>query len=538
MLKSESKSEPAAPPPPSAGAPTPREIDGLLTARNFERAQALIERRIAVCGADAESLNGLGYIRWQLGAREEALGFFQKGAIADPEDRGALRNFFDAACVLKSFEMVEAFLRARPGDHDAPCLLADCMARQGQGQAAARILDEVLARRPDHEGALKLRGQIGAQPRVPAGPGPATEGTHHRYSKLAHITRRGCIDVGHPCDINCLFCYHRFEDKGARRFLPAEEIMHRLSRDAEHFGLTVTDFTGGEPSLHPQIVEIVAHGARIGNRICLISHGQWRRMDRIDRIIDAGVHEFLISIHGIEGDHDRVTNPGAFAHIMRSVEHLRSRGVRWRVNCVATALNAPNLPEYARQISTLPYPPYNANFIVFSPLAGWHGRGLIDFQARHSDLAPHLASALDIFLERGIWSNVRYYPMCMLPGRERHVTCFPQICYDPFEWDYRSYCNLTDQVIENVRLRGEKCGIPAGSPGHLFFNTWSLLQSQRLYRHGPACIDCRLRFICDGVAEQYRSRFGFDELCTQPGEAVRDPIFFRRAWPQAVGSKS
>ncbi len=50
--------------------------------------------------------------------------------------------------------------------------------------------------------------------------------------------------------------------------------MGRLKRDREEFDLSITDFTGGEPTLHPDIVEIVEYGKQIGNQVSLITHGQ------------------------------------------------------------------------------------------------------------------------------------------------------------------------------------------------------------------------------------------------------------------------
>jgi MoaA/NifB/PqqE/SkfB family radical SAM enzyme len=355
------------------------------------------------------------------------------------------------------------------------------------------------------------------------------------FNNAPFVTQRGAIDVGHVCDIECLFCYHRFEERGRRRFLDKETIMHRLKRDREEFSLCVTDFTGGEPTIHPDVVEIVEYGYQIGNRICLITHGQWKNTDKIDRIIDAGVEGFLMSIHGTGKDHDELVKPGAFDKVMRSIAHLERRGVKWRVNCVANSHNMGSFGEFARTMSDLSHPPENVNFIVFSPLAGWTGKDDIDFQAKHSDLAPFLKEAIEIFNDHGIWTNVRYYPLCMMKGLERHVTCFPQICYDPLEWDYRSYGNMTPRFIAEVFQLGKKARLYAESDRQLFHNTWSLIQSQRFYRKGPQCTGCSYRLICDGVAGQYASRYGFEELIACSSPVVLDPIHFRRHHEMAVG---
>lgn len=515
--------------------------------RDFESAIPLLQRAIQEGNTDAELFNNLGYACWELGQKEKALECFYQAATLNPGDKDILANFFDASYALNQYGLLEEYLRkmseANPQANEYLYLLADCLFKQDRYLEAKKFLAELISEDPDYPGAKGLMAQVEACPTdgpcgiaSPLNNRPTAESIDIRiFNHAKYITKRGCIDIGHICDIECLFCYHRFEDRGKRRFLCKQEIMERLRRDQEEYGITITDFTGGEPTLHPDIVEIVRYGNSIGNPICIITHGQWGNLDRIDAIIDAGLYEFLISIHGVERDHDLVTNPGAFKKIIKGIEHLEKRGVRWRLNCVAHAMNMENFGGFARMISNLSYPPYNSNFIVFSPLAGWCEREDIDFQAKHSDLAPYLREAIEVFSENRIWTNIRYFSMCMLPGLEGHITCFPQICYDPFEWDYRSYNNMDANTIMQVYQLGKKAGVYGETEGHIFYNTWSFIQSQRCYRKGAQCISCSLCLICDGLAYQYRERFGTGELKEIQGRRIKDPIYFRRYSHLAVG---
>ncbi|MDZ7373235.1 MAG: radical SAM protein [candidate division KSB1 bacterium] len=351
------------------------------------------------------------------------------------------------------------------------------------------------------------------------------------------ITRRGCVDIGHPCDIDCVFCYHRYEDRAQRRFLPEEEIRARLRRFREEFGLEICDFTGGEPTLHPAIVRLTEFAAQIGIPLCIITHGQVRKKELIRALVEAGVAEFLVSIEGPEVIHNRMTNTAeGFQRVCAFLEELDRLGFHnWRMNTVATSINMAALAELAEWAVSLNNPPRNANFIVFSPLRDWAGMSEIDFQAAHSELAPHLKETIDIFSEHGIWTNVRYYPICQLRGYEEHVTTFPQIIFDPLEWDYRAYVNMCESDIRRVYETGIQSVVWAEAPAHVFFNTWSLLQQAKLYVHGPACRNCALRQICDGVSRQYAHRFGFGELQPYRGELIQDPVYWRReCLPYAV----
>lgn len=353
-----------------------------------------------------------------------------------------------------------------------------------------------------------------------------------RFNGLKGITRRGCIDVGHICNIDCEMCYHRHEKKSERKFLSKEEIKKRMLRDREDFGLECIDFTGGEPTLHPDIVELVAYGREIGLPVCLISHGQWDTYQaKVQQIIDAKPYEFLLSIHGIEEDHNSLVNAGAYSQILHSITMLNENSIPWRANCVVTSKNYRNLNRYASEMIDLRYPPKNVNFIVFNPFSEWAMKGEIDFQERHSVIAPFISKAIEKFDSAKVWCNVRYFPLCILPSQEKHITCFPQIVYDPLEWDVRSYCDLGVETIESCYRLGRQAGIYGETDQHLFFNMWSLHNSQKIYRKPPACLLCRYRLICDGIAYQYRNRYGAGELKASEGELIRDPIYYRRGTP-------
>jgi len=565
----------------------------------FRTALPLVEEALTMGLKDADLFHYLGYTYWHLGRQQEACDYFYQAANMRPDDKDMVANFFDSVYTLSRFDLLETYLREMvvryPEINEYLYLLAECLFEEGKYIEALDFIKRLIVAEPDHSGlntlfekmkgklnpglsenvsgvsgkrkeskkgnasdgscetaacpAAQAEGKASLGSRLPAavaaasiaGPPkgspekPATGVDIKIFNHAPYMTRRGCVDDGHVCNINCLFCYHRFEVRRHRRFLGKETIMNRLNRDRGEFALEVTDFTGGEPTIHPDIIEIVQYGYDIGNRVCLITHGQWNNLDKIDRIIDAGVHSFLISLHGPEKEHDYFIKPGAFEKVMRSIRHLEKREVPWRVNCVANSHNMAAFGEYARLITGLTYPPDNANFIVFSPLAGWTGKDEIDFQARHSELAPFLQEAIDIFTQKDIWCNVRYYPLCMLPGQEQHITCFPQICYDPFEWDYRSYCNMEPEAIAEIYQIGKKAKVYAENEKQRFHNTWSLVQSQRVYRKSPQCTGCGYRLICDGVAGQYASRFGFEELTARSGPIILDPIHFRRDYPQAVG---
>jgi hypothetical protein len=92
------------------------------------------------------------------------------------------------------------------------------------------------------------------------------------------------------------------------------------------------------------------------------------------------------------------------------------------------------------------------NFLTFNPYFEWARDIEIDFQARHSEIAPYLARAIDTCTELGVEANVRYLPPCQLPGREAHVFTGFQLPYDTHEYRPRKHSSCATTLTPVHRL--------------------------------------------------------------------------------------
>ncbi|HOJ43407.1 MAG TPA: radical SAM protein, partial [Syntrophorhabdaceae bacterium] len=106
-------------------------------------------------------------------------------------------------------------------------------------------------------------------------------------------TKRAVIDVNRVCNARCQMCYYTYEDK--RWTKPLDAVKKELML-AKRRGNTSTDFTGGEPTIHPELPEIIKFSESIGLHTCIITNGL--AIEKIKRIVDAGCREWLLSIHG------------------------------------------------------------------------------------------------------------------------------------------------------------------------------------------------------------------------------------------------
>jgi pyruvate-formate lyase-activating enzyme len=331
-------------------------------------------------------------------------------------------------------------------------------------------------------------------------------------STVRRLTRRGVLWLGLRCDVRCKFCYDERVSAANKIWITLDEAAESLNKFRQYYQNDFVDFMGGEPTLHPRILDIVRHAATIGIRPTIITHAMHLAdIERAKSYADAGIHDFLVSIHGI-GDTVKVIHgrgEGNFDRQMRALDNLRSIGIPFRFNCTLIRDNLTQLGEIvelaaekgARVI----------NFLTFNPYFEWSKDREIEFQARHSEIVPYLAPALDRCVELGIEANVRYMPLCQLPGREAHVYTGFQLPYDTHEWDYNSWYDMRHP------------GTPAA---HWYLEASRKQQQRHNYTHVQACNTCAAKPICDGFHTQYVSRWGDSEARPYTGSTISDPRHF------------
>jgi MoaA/NifB/PqqE/SkfB family radical SAM enzyme len=326
------------------------------------------------------------------------------------------------------------------------------------------------------------------------------------------ITRRGVLWLGLACDVRCKFCYDELVASREKAWMPVDEATGLLDKFRFHYGNEYVDFMGGEPTLHPRVLDIVAHAATIGLRPTVITHGMHLAdLDRARAFANAGIHDVLVSIHGVGETVRQIHGRGRdnFARQLAALDNLRALGVPFRFNVTLIRDNLTELVAIAELAGSSGA--RVVNFLTFNPYFEWTGQPEIEFQARHSEIAPHLMAAIDRCTQLGVEANVRYMAPCLLPGYEAHVYTGYQLPYDPHEWDYNSWYDAGHE----------------GSPPPDWYLQASQRQQQRHhYVQVPACGDCALRTVCDGFHAQYVARWGGDEANPYPGQPIADPRHF------------
>jgi MoaA/NifB/PqqE/SkfB family radical SAM enzyme len=130
----------------------------------------------------------------------------------------------------------------------------------------------------------------------------------HRRVRELRMIAHGLASRNHPilahiipmrrCNLACAYC-NEYDDHS--KPVPLEEMIRRLDHLA-NLGTNVITISGGEPLLHPELDDIIAHVRRRGMIAGMITNGYLLTADRVKRLNRAGLDHLQISVDNVMPD--------------------------------------------------------------------------------------------------------------------------------------------------------------------------------------------------------------------------------------------
>lgn len=299
-------------------------------------------------------------------------------------------------------------------------------------------------------------------------------------------TKRAVIDIGRKCNVNCSFCYYKhMGDLRKQCFLPIGKIKDMIL-EAKERGNNYIDFTGGETTILKEMPELIKFALDNGLKSCLITNGLAGK-NTTQKIIDAGVDDFLISIHGSEKTHNELTGvKDGRARQKRFIDQLQDNNVSYRVNCVLARYVEVSWAETLEFIQEVK--PRIVNFINMNPHGDWakNPQDTIKVIANLHNVGQLLNKYVPILERQGIGVNIRYFPMCLLTEEIRKNVCNDlHVTFDPYEWDY-SIC----------------------PKNHYEHRRWGIDTSNAIECKTGGCRECKIVNVCGGINNAFNQATG------------------------------
>lgn len=270
------------------------------------------------------------------------------------------------------------------------------------------------------------------------------------------------ISITGLCNNNCVFCLDG--DRTDKFHISKEEIKREIKNGLKE-GATRLVLSGGEPTIHPDIVSFVKYGKEIGyKKIQIITNGRMLAYTKfVDEMVKAGLGEVTFSLHGNTKEiHEKMTRvPGSFNQIITGIKNAQEKGIITNTDTTITKINYQFLPEIISFISSLGINEVNLMSIV--PFGNaWKNKeeALYEF----NDVVPYVKKTIDFCNKKGIILWFSRFPAQYLEGYEEYIESYKKI-------------------LEELLARDEN-----------FF------KGERFCK-GKRCEYCGIATVCDDIAE-------------------------------------
>jgi MoaA/NifB/PqqE/SkfB family radical SAM enzyme len=187
--------------------------------------------------------------------------------------------------------------------------------------------------------------------------------------------------INNACNANCGFCNFARDrlPKDTWHFVTLEEGFEAI-RILYREGIRYLVFSGGEPTLHPDLVAFIRYAAGLGINVMVVTNGGLLKPEKIHEMTDAGLSSLIISVDAASQEvHEQNRGlPGVCDRIRQAVSILRELGMHATASVTMSKLvDYEALPDFLSSLGftsvvfSYPLTHLRSNFL------GWSDAGLV-----------------------------------------------------------------------------------------------------------------------------------------------------------------
>ncbi|NVP17151.1 radical SAM protein [Candidatus Gracilibacteria bacterium] len=292
--------------------------------------------------------------------------------------------------------------------------------------------------------------------------------------------KRADIKVGFACNNHCTFCV-----QGDKRYKYKPRTLDEIKKivfNEYTLGARALVFTGGEPTVHPDLVEAISYAKFIGFlHIQIQSNGtNFDDIDYVKKLINAGATEFSPSIHGFKKEtHDKqVGTPGAWNRVVKGLINLRNLNCLVIINSVITKDNYKEIPLLAKLLIDLKVTQFQFAFVHILGSADKNKDSVVP---QKSKVMPYIYKALDLSKKYGVPAYTEAIPYCLMQG---------------YEWA------ISENVMPETSI----------NDAEMRTDSYSDYRWNEGKAKGPNCNKCSKNLICEGPWKEYPIIYGWEEF--------------------------
>lgn len=212
------------------------------------------------------------------------------------------------------------------------------------------------------------------------------------FSEELKAPHRFDLAVTYQCNNDCFHCYaggpRKTKEMSTREWKKVIDIVDSLD-----VGSII--FTGGEPLLREDLVELVAYSRNIVTG--LISNGRLLTQDMVSQLEKAELDHVQITVEGFKETHNRMVCAEAWEETIQGIKNCLDSTIFTLTNTTLTVWNADEVPDFLEYLSGLGLQRFALNSIIKTGRAENAEYGLTP-----SELNTHLQIIKDKALDLGL----------------------------------------------------------------------------------------------------------------------------------------
>jgi 12,18-didecarboxysiroheme deacetylase len=168
------------------------------------------------------------------------------------------------------------------------------------------------------------------------------------------------------CNLKCVHCYAKAVDPEGTDQISTTQAKAMID-DLAAFGAPVMLFSGGEPLVRKDLVELAQYATGKGMRAVISTNGTLITKDKARELKSVGLSYVGISLDGGEAVHDLFRAvPGAFKKALQGVENCQAEGLKVGLRFTINKRNAAEIPEIFRIVKEMDIPRVCFYHLVYS----------------------------------------------------------------------------------------------------------------------------------------------------------------------------
>ena len=147
------------------------------------------------------------------------------------------------------------------------------------------------------------------------------------------------------CNLKCVHCYAQAVDPEGKDDISTEKAKILID-DLAAYGAPVMLFSGGEPLVRQDLVELASHATQKGMRAVISTNGTLITKEKARELKDVNLSYVGISLDGGEEVHDRFRGvSGSFKKALQGIENCKAEGLKVGLRFTINKRNVSEIPK-------------------------------------------------------------------------------------------------------------------------------------------------------------------------------------------------